>query len=246
MAQENSALFRRLAHYGAVAEDAGDAIARLSDDVTTFAPGTTIIERGQVPQNAFVVIDGWASRAITLKDGRNQVVNFMLPGDFFDLQVFVGQAADHTVRALTELKLASIKQERITELFSAHAQLAPYFWWSAVQEEAILREQIVRNGRRSARERVAHLLLELHARLSIIGRAEQDSFVMPIGQTHVADALGMSYVHLSRVFSFLEKSEYISRARSEVVLMDREALENLADFSTLFLHLQPGRLDFGL
>jgi CRP-like cAMP-binding protein len=101
------------------------------------------------------------------------------------------------------MEVASISPQTFMGLFRADNALGASIWWSTVQEEAILREQIVRNGRRSARERVAHLLLELHARLAIIGQAKPDRFQMPIGQMHVADALGLSYVHVSRVFSFL-------------------------------------------
>ncbi len=244
MPKSRSALFRRLVHYCAIDDQGADIFENACRDIKTFEPGDLVIRRGEQPVTAFIVMSGWASRSISLEDGRNQVVNFMLPGDFFDLQVFVGQPADHTVRALTPLSIAGISRQMMGELFVGNSKIAPYLWWSAVQEEAILREQVVRNGRRSARERVAHLLLELHARLSVIGEAEKDRFRMPVGQTHIADALGLSYVHLSRVFSHLEKNGLIARARSEVSLLDRKALEELAHFSTLYLHLEPGKLNF--
>ncbi|MCQ8184099.1 Crp/Fnr family transcriptional regulator [Parvularcula maris] len=237
MSLKSEPLFRRLSHYSSLDAELNQHLEGVFTSPRRFEPGETVVERGDEAAEAFVVTEGWASRSIDLHDGRKQVVNFMLPGDMFDLQVFVGQKADHTVTALTELEVAAISPQQFMGLFRADNALGSSIWWSTVQEESILREQIVRNGRRSARERVAHLLLELHARLAIIGDAEPDSFQMPIGQMHVADALGLSYVHVSRVFSFLEKSNLISRARSEVVFRNREALEELADFSTLYLHL---------
>ncbi|NNU17262.1 Crp/Fnr family transcriptional regulator [Parvularcula sp. ZS-1/3] len=237
MSMRTDALFKRLSHYTTLHSDMAEVLDQICAESRTFGPGDVIVERGAEAEEAFVVCKGWASRSIGLGDGRKQVVNFMLPGDLFDLQVFVGQKADHTVAALTDLEIAAVSRDRVLELFSSGSALAPGIWWSTVQEESILREQIVRNGRRSARERVSHLLLELHARLAIIGEAEENSFVMPIGQMHVADALGLSYVHVSRVFSFLEKSNLISRHRSEVIFKNREALEDLADFSSLYLHL---------
>jgi CRP-like cAMP-binding protein len=237
MSLKSAPLFRRLSHYSSLPGELAETLEEICSGSQHFKPGENVIERGGEPRDAFVIVDGWASRSIELHDGRKQVLNFMLPGDMFDLQVFVGQKADHTVTALTDIEVASISANAFMDLFSAGHALGRSIWWATVQEESILREQIVRNGRRSARERVAHLLLELHARLSTIGEAEPDSFKMPIGQMHVADALGLSYVHVSRVFSFLEKSNLISRSRSEVVFRNREALEELADFSTLYLHL---------
>lgn len=237
MSHRTDALFKRLSHYSTLSPELAEALEEICAENKSFGPGDVVIERGARPQNAFVVSKGWASRSIGLGDGRTQVVNFMLPGDLFDLQVFVGQHADHTVTALTDLEIAAVSRDKVLNLFRSGSELAPGIWWSTVQEESILREQIVRNGRRSARERVAHLLLELHARLAIIGEAEADRFRMPVAQMHVADALGLSYVHVSRVFSYLEKSNLISRSRSEVTFRDRKALEDLADFSTLYLHL---------
>lgn len=237
MRLRTDALFKRLSHYSDLSADLGEVLEQVCAERRTFLPGDVVVERGAKPSAAFVVCNGWASRHIGLGDGRRQVVNFMLPGDLFDLQVFVGQKADHTVTALTELEIAEVSRDAVLRLFREGSPLAPGIWWSTVQEESILREQIVRNGRRSARERVSHLLLELHARLAIIGDASEESFEMPIGQMHVADALGLSYVHVSRVFSYLEKSNLISRSRSRVTFKDRAALEDLADFSTLYLHL---------
>jgi CRP-like cAMP-binding protein len=245
MSLKTDALFKRLAHYSALCPELEGSLEDISAEKIVFEPGEAVVRRGDKPTNAFVVCEGWASRSINLGDGRTQVVNFMLPGDLFDLQVFVGQKADHTVTALTELEIAAVSQEKVLELFRSGSPLGPGIWWATVQEEAILREQIVRNGRRSARERVAHLLLELHARLAIIGKAEPESFSMPIGQMHVADALGLSYVHVSRVFSYLEKADLISRTRSEVTIKDRAALEDLADFSSLYLHLDPANVRLG-
>nr|WP_246408549.1 Crp/Fnr family transcriptional regulator [Parvularcula dongshanensis] len=210
-------------------------MAGIATSVERHEAGEVVVERGAPARGAFVVVDGWASRSISLSDGRRQIVNFMLPGDLFDLQVFTGRPADHTVTALTPLTTAQLDKTEMLNLFRGASPLALAFWWAAVQEEAILREQIVRNGRRSARERVAHLLLELYERLRVTGRASDDAFVLPIGQSSLADALGLSYVHVSRVLSQLERSGLIERQRMQVRLVDRPALQALCDFSTLYL-----------
>ena len=229
------ALFRRLAHHTALDEDEQAALAGVLDDERAFEAGAVIVERGDYVKTAFAVTDGWAARTITLGDGRRQIVNFMLPGDLFDLQVFAGEPADHTVRALTAVRLATVSRETLLAVVHGASALSGALWWASVREEAVLREQVVRNGRRSAKERVAHLLLELHYRLRAIGAAEPDGFDLPVGQAALSDALGLSYVHVSRVLTWLEGEGLVSRSRGRVELSDRAGLEALCDFSSLYL-----------
>ena len=229
------ALYSRLSHHAVLPDGVETHLAGVTLEIMHFEPGEVVVRRGQEASKAFVACEGWAARSISLSDGRTQIVNFMLPGDIFDLQVFTGQPADHTVRALTPVKVAALSRDKVVEIFTVSSPLAAAMWWASVQEEAILREQVVRNGRRSARERVAHLLLELHERLRMIGEVDGDSFVLPVSQSHIADALGLSYVHVSRVLGYLEKSGFIERRRSRVTLLDRQALAKLCDFSTLYL-----------
>src|SRR3546814_17821123 len=99
-----------------------------------------------------------------LEDGRRQVLDVLMPGDIFDLQVFIATEADHSVMAVTDMELSAFAPMEVLSVLSGHGVLALAFWWATVQEEAILRQQIVRNGRRTARERVAHFLLEFHRR----------------------------------------------------------------------------------
>ena len=229
------ALFRRLARHTALDEDEQAALARVLDEEVRFDANAVVVERGDRVTTAFAVTSGWAARTLTLSDGRRQIVNFMLPGDLFDLQVFAGQPADHTVRALTDLTIATVSREELVAVVNSASALSGALWWASVREEAVLREQVVRNGRRSAKERVAHLLLELHYRLGAIGQAEEDGFAMPVGQAALSDALGLSYVHVSRVLTWLEREGLIERPRGRVTFTDKARLRALCDFSSLYL-----------
>ena len=235
------ALFRRLAHHTSLDEDEQGALSSVLDEERVYAPMDVIVRRGDRAETAFAVTDGWAARTISLADGRRQIVNFMLPGDLFDLQVVAGQSTDHTVQALTKVSIATVSRDALMKVVNSATALSGALWWASVREEAVLREQVVRNGRRSAKERVAHLLLELHYRLTAIGRAEPDAFDFPVGQAALSDALGLSYVHVSRVLTWLERESLIERSRSRIVLADRAALEALCDFSSLYLMGEAGR-----
>ena len=228
-------LFRRLAQHTALDGDEQAALAGILDEEVAFGANDVIVRRGDYPGAAFAVTRGWAARTMTLADGRRQIVNFMLPGDLFDLQVFAGEPADHTVRALTEVAIAPVDRDALMAVVNGASALSGALWWASVREEAVLREQVVRNGRRSAKERVAHILLELHHRLRAIGQAEDDAFDLPVGQAALADALGLSYVHVSRVLTWLEREGLIAREKGRVTLSDRAGLRDLCDFSSLYL-----------
>ncbi len=231
------ALFARLTHYCEIGEAERDALLALPMRERTYEPGEDVIEKGDNPTEALIIKSGWAARYITLRDGRTQILNFLLPGDFFDLQVFVADAADHSIAAITKVTALAIPGHAMLDVFSQDNNVGLALWWAALQEEAILREQIVRNGRRDAGERVAHLLLELHRRAMIIGEGDNTEFRLPVSQVLIADALGLSFVHINRVLRRFINEGLIEKDKDLIVLRDRDALIAKCDFSADYLHL---------
>lgn len=231
------ALFARLSHYCEIGDAECDALMALPMRERVYEPGEDVIEKGDEPTEALIVKSGWAARYITLKDGRTQVLNFLLPGDFFDLQVFVADAADHSVAAITKVTALAVPGDAMLKVFSQDNNVGLALWWATLQEEAILREQIVRNGRRDAGERVAHLLLELHRRAMIIGEGNHSEFRLPVSQVLIADALGLSFVHISRVLKRFVEDGLIERRKDLIIIKDKEALIEKCDFSSDYLHL---------
>ena len=155
----------------------------------------------------------------------------------FDLQAFIADEADHSIAAITNVTVLAIPSSAVVDLFSQPNNVGLAFWWATLQEEAILREQIVRNGRRSATERVAHLLLELHRRALVIGHGDESEFRLPVSQVLIADALGLSYVHVSRVLTKLVNDGLIERRKDLITIIDRGKLIEICDFSPGYLHL---------
>lgn len=214
---------------------------------TVEAPrGSDLIVAGDAPTHGFIVETGWAIRYSLLSDGRRQVLNVLMPGDMFDLQVFVAAEADHSVTAITDMTVRSFKAEDLLYLFHQSGRLAQALWWSSVQEEAMLREQIVRNGRRNASERIAHFLLELHRRALIVNEGAGDGFRLPMTQTLIGDALGLTSIHVNRILKRFRDQGYIRRTGQWIELTNIEALVELCDFDPSYLHLDayPRRLRF--
>lgn len=235
-------LINRVGHYVDLAEDSFESLSALPHRIETRRPGEEIVAIGEKIDYVFLIESGWAIRYRILDDGRRQILNFMLPGACFDMMSMAYAESDHAVSAVTEVTLRRIKSKDFLRAVSMRPKLATAFWWVAIQEEAILREQIVRIGRRSAKERVAHLLLELNRRIAAIEGRLTDFINIPFPQALFADALGLSVVHVSRTLTKLKAEGLITTSPEGIEILEREKISELCDFDSRYLHLE--RLHF--
>lgn len=237
---------KRLGQYVTLGDDDWTPFDELETTEQVFLPGDDLVEAGEEIRNVFIVLEGWAIRYRLLEDGRRQIVNFMLPGDVFDLQSLADLKADHSLTAITECKVLVIPSDVFVNMLQSSARLASAFWWSAVQEESILREQIVRIGRRSAKERIGHLLLELHRRFIGATGLDVERLTVPLTRADIADALGLTPVHVSRTMSAMRRADLITEGRGgEITIVDRKKLSRLSHFDTDYLHLKKLHLASG-
>lgn len=222
------------------------AIVRLSSEEISFLEGLQI-NRGPAPAGAdfvregedfretFVLISGWALRHRTLDDGRRQIIGFVLPGDIVGLNVNFRRRATYSVAAHTDCELALVEPMRMLEIYRNFPILASALGWITARDYAILAEHAVRLGRRSAYERTVHLLLELYNRLSLVGEIDGDSFALPVNQSDLSDALGLSLVHVNRTLRRLRNEGAIRMSRRRVTLHDIDRLSEIADAPDAFL-----------
>ena len=155
-----------------------------------------------------------ACRYRLMPDGRRQILTILIPGDFFDLHGFLLQVTDHSVAAIGPTRIAAIGREAVIDIIANHPRIGAALWWSAMQEDAMLRERIVALGRRSARGRVAYLLCELVWRQRAIGMAEDHAIHLPFTQTDLADMLGLTSVHTNRILQGFRQDGLIAAKSS--------------------------------
>lgn len=230
-------LLSRLRHHGPLVDADYSVLLRLAHRLVVKQAGQVVVAAGERLSEVFVVEQGWAIRYRILDDGRRQVVNFMVPGDCFDLQSIVGANADHHVSALTTIRLRMISGAHFLDAVRQSAALATVFWWAAVQEESVLREHIVSIGRRTARQRCAHMLVELHRRLTMAGLRRDQACVLPLTRDIMADSLGLSPVHVSRSIAHLRGRKLIDTTRGTISLRDIPGLAEVGEFNARYLHL---------
>ncbi len=178
----------------------------------------------------FFMLSGWASLAREFDDGRRQVVAFLLPGDAVGFDLLTQSRESTRVGALTPVKIQRVRQSLIGEITSSPG-LSRALAIASDQQQTRLIDQVVRLGRQTAYERCAHLLLELHARLAEVGETQGDSFRLPVKQEVLADALGLSLVHVNRTLQQLRRDRLVEVHGGSAVLRNRQALAEICDFS---------------
>ena len=203
-------------------------IQSLKVDEARIAARHEILPQGAVAGNLYTLLSGWAFRFKALPDGRRQILNFLLPGDLLGLQAKLFDESDHGIEALNDVVLCVFSRARIWDVFHDHPDLAFDVTWLGAREESLVDDGLVSAGRRSARERTAALLLQLHRRAAAVGLSVKGGVAFPPTQSHLADALGLSSVHMNRTMQALRRAGLVELAGGLLRLPDPDGLASLA------------------
>lgn len=208
-----------------------------SEGVRQIGARADIIREGDRPQSLNLILSGWACRYKHLEDGRRQIISFFLPGDLCDSHVFILRQMDHSIGSLTPVTFAQIPRRRVEEITLKHPRITQAFWWDTLVSAAIQREWVVSLGQRDALERMAHLMCEIFLRLQAVGQTDGHSCDLPLTQAGLADAMGLSVVHVNRTLQELRSSRLIVLKGRTLTIPDLPALQDAAQFNPNYLHL---------
>ncbi len=201
-----------------------------------------LVREGQHSSHCIMLVDGFACRYKSLADGRRQILSFHIAGDFIDLQGYLLERLDHGIATLTPSKIALVTHASITELIDRPA-IARLLWRDTVIDGAIHREWMINVGRRTAYQRVAHLLCELLVRFQAVGLSRDGVCDLPITQSELADATGLSTVHVNRVIQELRRGGLIILGGRSFAVLDWEGLQLAAEIDPAYLKLVTRRPD---
>ncbi len=176
------------------------------------------------------VKDGYAVRYKLLRNGKRQILNVILPGDIVGLPGSFYERAVYSVTAITDLRMNVCSLDAYVQLCYRHPQYGLALSWMAVQEATTYAEHVIDVGRRTPVERLSHFLLELHARLQAVGRAETTRFTLPFSQEVIADVLGLSVPHLNRMMQQLRAEKLIADSERVVEFLDADTMQSLAHY----------------
>lgn len=223
-----NAFVRKLAGYAALNDEEVRLLTSASAARRQVAAYRDLIREGDPPSGVVIVLEGWLCRYKVLPDGNRQITAFMMPGDFCDPYTGSLERMDHSIGTVTKADVATVSCRDMERLASATPTLADAFRRYQLAEQGILRAWIVNLGRRDALSRVASLLLELLFRLKAVGLAEDDSCHMPLTQVTLADALGLTAVHVNRMLRILKKNDVMSHNAGSLVVHDMPTLTRIA------------------
>jgi CRP-like cAMP-binding protein len=219
------------------------ALRSLPFRLQTIEPAVYIVREGAVPDRSCLVITGFAYRHKVTVEGLRQIVSVHIPGDFVDLEGSLLNVSDHNVQTLTRCEVAFVPRSALQQLVHERPRVGMAMWIDTLIDASVFREWVTNVGRRDARSRIAHLLCEFARRLEVAGLAEQYDYELPMTQEQLADATGLTPVHVNRTLKSLERDGLIKRDRRFVSIPDWELLRRVAGFSETYLHLDQVRPD---
>ena len=215
-----------------------DALLTLPHTLKTYEPSAYLVREGDAPEQCAVLLSGFAFRQKLTSSGMRQIVSMHIPGDALDFQHLFLDVADHNVQTLTHADVATIPRTALRELARSRSAIGNAIFVSTLVEGSISREWTLNIGRRDARSRLAHFLCEFAIRLDVVGLTPGQGYELPMSQEQLGDALGLTAVHVNRTIKSLEADGLITRNRRRISFPRWDALRELADFSSRYLHLE--------
>ena len=197
--------------------------------------GEDIVGPGNASRYLTVLLDGVASSYERLTDGNRQIYAFQYPGDFCDLarHVLPESNDEVVVAALTDCSIGIIEHRDLEQLIAQHPSLGLALWRATMLEASILRRSL-NVGRLPALQRVAHLLCEQLARREAVGI---NSATIPLTQVDLADAVGLSIVHINRTVQELRRLGILSTKGRAIEVVNKAELATLARFDGCYLNM---------
>lgn len=230
-------LVRKLVTFADLCDADKARLEALTANPRVYRAGHDLIREGDRPEHVFLLMEGWAYRYKILPSGGRQILAFLMPGDFCDIHIFVLKHMDHSIALLNDARVVAVPAQDMLDLMTDHPDIERALWWATLVDEAVLREWLTSMGQRDAFPRIAHLLAELWLRMRAIGLAENDKFSLPLTQTDLGDALGLTPVHVNRTLQRLRAEGLITLERKQLTLHDPQRLMELSGFEPNYLHL---------
>jgi len=230
-------LVRALERRDTLSEAERDALAQAIAEVRIYAPNDTLIRAGATAEYSTLLVSGLLGRAYYMSEGKRQIVAMHLPGDFVDLHSLLLKRLDHDVVALTDVRVALFPHAILRRLTETEPHLARMLWLLTVIDAAIHREWTGRLGH-SAAVRIAQLLCELQARMTVVGMATPEGFAIDLTQADLGDMTGLTPVHVNRTLRKLREANLAVVRDGYVSIPDLAHLRDFAGFDPTYLYME--------
>lgn len=236
-------LVRRLGARGRLADGDREALEKVPFTLAGFEPAAYLVREGEPARRCLLMMSGFSFRQKVTSEGARQILSLHLAGDFVDLQNLFLETSDHNVQALTRCEVAIFDSKALQEVALSRPAIGRAMWIDALIDASVYREWIVNVGRRDARARIAHILCEFSLRMAAAGVSKNHRYELPMTQEQLADAVGLTSVHVNRTLRALMADGLIERDRRYLSIGDWDRLRGVGDFTERYLHLDQGGPD---
>jgi CRP-like cAMP-binding protein len=231
-------LVRKLRTHSELESEDCDAILALPYTLRMLDAGSYLIREGDLPKYCCVLVSGFAFRHKVTGDGQRQILSIHMAGEFIDLDNIYLETSDHNVQALSRAEIAFVPRDAVSDLTAARPGVARALWTDTLIDAAIFREWVVNVGRRTSIARIAHLLCEVALRMEAADLTTGGKYQLPMTQEQIADAAGLTPVHVNRVLKELGRLGLIVREKRAISIPDWDRLRHIGDFNARYLHLE--------
>ena len=231
-------LIRKLESITTLSDEEWAAIESLPRRVQVLQPHQDIVRDGDRASQCCVVLDGWLCRYKIISGGKRQIFSFHIAGDIPDLQSLHIPVMDHSLATITAATVAFIPHVALHDLTARFPNIAAKLWRDTLIDAAIFRQWLLSMGRRDAFDHLAHLFCELYLKQEAVGLGGDHRCPMPVTQVDLADATGMSNVHVNRVLQTMRGKGMITLRSHTLIIQAWDELIRAAEFDATYLHLQ--------
>lgn len=201
--------------------------------------GQSVVREGQASATCCGLLSGFAYRHRTLRNGARQIISVHIPGDFPDLESGLLGAAAHPLQMMTPGRLAVFRARDLQRLAVQRPAIQAALWRETLIDVSICGEWVANVGRRDAQGRIAHLICEFATRLRAAGLLRSDVWQFPMTQEQLADASGLTAVHVNRMLKVMRRAGLIRTERGRLKILNWASLAAIGDFDPHYLHLRP-------
>jgi CRP-like cAMP-binding protein len=235
------ALAKHLNRVGVLSPEDRQAVLEVKGEVRLVRRHEDIVKSGSAPTFCVLVLRGFLQRYSSRRDGSRQVHSFYIPGDAPSLESIHLDIMDNSICAVVNSEVALIPHAEIKSLLAARPAVDALVWRSSLVQASIYREWLMRNSRLPADAAMAHLFCEMYVRSDAAGLVDQNSCDVPLTQEVLADALGLTGVHVNRTLQSLRETGFVDHKNGRLFVHDVRKLASFADFEPLYLHLRNGQ-----
>ena len=235
------ALAKHLSRVGELAQEDRQAVLAVKGEVRPARRHEDIVKTGSAPTSCVLLLRGFLQRYGSRRDGSRQIHSFYIAGDAPSLESIHLDRMDSSICAVVNSEVALIPHAELLALFAERPAVEALVWRSSLIQSSLFREWLARNSRLPADGAMAHLFCEMYVRSRAAGLVEQNSCDMPLTQEMLADALGLTGVHVNRTLQSLRETGLVDHKAGRLYVHDLRKLANFGDFDPQYLHLRNGQ-----